>query len=129
MKTKHTDIAPFIKFCFIGATNTALHSAILIIMHGFILIPVVLSHFFAFCIVNVISYALNSKLVFYKTLSFIRYIKFALVSVFALIVTLLIAALCEAMAIDYRIGLLVVIITTPPITFLLQKTFAFRIDE
>ena len=126
MTIGRADILPFLKFGTIGVLNTALHSAIVVLAHGTIGVPVVVSHFIAFWLVNAFSYVLNTYLVFRKPLAFGSYVRFFAVSLFTLVATIVIASLCELAGLDYRIGLVIVIVVTPPVTYLLQKSFTFR---
>jgi putative flippase GtrA len=127
MKLGGSDIVPFLKFGSIGAANTLLHSGAVIALHGIVGLPVLPSHALAFFLVNAFSYFLNSFLVFRTAPSLARYIRFLSVSLFSLVATLAIAGLCEMFRLDYRIGLVAVILVTPPVTYALQKAFTFRV--
>ncbi|MBB6182576.1 putative flippase GtrA [Rhizobium flavum] len=54
------------------------------------------------------------------------YLRFVAVSLFSLATTITVAAFCEVAGIDYRAGLVAVILVTPPMTYLLQKRFTYR---
>lgn len=127
MKLEKRDIIRFLKFGTIGAFNTGMHSLVVLLAHGMLLVPVVASHLMAFCVANVLSYFLNSWLVFQMSPAVGGYVRFVSVSLFSLVVTITIAALCEAAGLDYRIGLVIVIVVAPPMTYLLQKRFTFRL--
>jgi len=120
------DLVPFLKFGAIGVVNTFLHSLIVVVAHGSFGVQVIVSHFIAFGIVNAVSYLLNSYLVFRKPISWSGYIKFIAVSGFSLGATIAIAGLCEMGGLDYRVGLVLVILISPPVTYILQKTFTFQ---
>jgi putative flippase GtrA len=125
MKFSRRDIVPFLKFGTIGVLNTVLHSAIVILAYGSLGVPVIMSHVIAFVLVNAFSYLLNTYLVFRSTVSLSGYSKFVAVSGFSLAATVSIAALCEFLGLDYRIGLVIVILVSPPVTYILQKSFTF----
>lgn len=127
MIISRADIVPFLKFGTIGAVNTVLHSGIVLLAHGSMGIPVMAAHVVAFVMVNAFSYFTNGFLVFKKPPSFPSYVCFVAVSLVSLISTLVIAGICELLALDYRIGLVAVIAISPPLTYVLQKSFTFRL--
>ncbi|MBF0680371.1 MAG: GtrA family protein [Devosia sp.] len=126
MKLGRSDIVPFLKFGTIGALNTFLHSGVVIVLHGKLGLPVLPAHTVAFLLVNLFSYLLNSFLVFRAAPTLAQYVRFFGVSLFSLVATLVIAGICELLGLDYRIGLVAVILITPPVTYALQKAFTFR---
>lgn len=121
------DIRQFVKFGFVGVFNTGLHALVVIVAHNSLHFAVVSSHVLAFMIANLFSYFLNSFLVFERAPAFANYIRFLAVSLFSLAATVTIAAICEGAGLDYRVGLILVILIAPPMTYLLQKRFAFRL--
>lgn len=126
MKLGRADIVPFLKFGTIGVLNTLLHSAIVVLAYGSLGIPVIIAHIIAFWLVNAFSYLLNTYLVFCKPVSLSGYLKFIAVSSFSLAATISVATLCELAGLDYRIGLVIVILVSPPVTYILQKVFTFQ---
>lgn len=126
MKFGRADVVPFVKFGTIGALNTVLHSGIVMLAHGTLGLPVMVSHVLAFVLVNAFSYFLNSYLVFKSSPCWSSYTRFVGVSLFSLVSTLAVAGICELAGLDYRIGLVAVILISPPITYALQKGITFR---
>lgn len=127
MKLVHRDINQFVKFGLVGVLNTALHALVVIVAHGSFFFAVIGSHIFAFMVANLFSYFLNSFLVFRRPPTYASYIRFLSVSLFSLIVTVTTAAICEVAGLDYRVGLVLVILVAPPMTYLLQKRVTFRL--
>lgn len=127
MNLVHRDINQFVKFGLVGVLNTALHALIVIVAHDSFFFAVISSHIFAFMVANLFSYLLNSFLVFRSPLTCASYIRFLSVSLFSLIATVTTAAICEFAGLDYRVGLVLVILLAPPMTYLLQKRVTFRL--
>ena len=126
MKIDRADLVPFLKFGTIGAANTLFHSGCVVLAHGVMGVPVMPSHMLAFFLVNAFSYILNSYLVFRSPPGWSSYMRFVSVSLFSLASTLAIAGICEFAKLDYRIGLVIVVLISPPVTYALQKSFTFR---
>ncbi len=74
----------------------------------------------------IISYILNSFITFKETLSFSKFIKFAISSIPNFIIQYIVVIICSAFGIQKLFAYLLAAIIGVPITFLLMKFFAFN---
>lgn len=81
----------------------------------------------AFLIANQFSFFLNCRFTFQKSPALALYGRFFLVSLASLIVTIGLSSYAEWMRWHYGVGLLLVILVGPPLTFILQKHWAFKL--
>ncbi len=113
-------------FGVIGVTNTLVHSALVIMLvEGSIAHPVP-ANVTGFAVANAFSFLANSLLTFRRRPTWSSYWKFLQVSLLSLALTVFLSALAEVMGWHYLVGLLLVILCGPPLTFLLYKCYAFR---
>jgi putative flippase GtrA len=117
--------AQFLTFAVIGVVNTLVHGSILVLEVEYLGVTVVLAHLVAFCVTNLFSYVMNSKLTFRTTLSFARYIRFFAASMLALGLTLLLSWVMDHFGFHYLFGFLMVIVLVPIFTFIVMKSWAF----
>jgi putative flippase GtrA len=110
----------------IGVCNTLLHSGTVIALVEQGVTTPVPANIAGFVIANTFSFFSNSWLTFRLSPTLARYGKFALVSLTSLVLTIALSALAEAMHWHYLIGLLLVMLCGPVLTYLLHKAFTFR---
>lgn len=115
----------FLTFAAIGVVNTLVHGSILTLAVEWMLTPVVLAHLFAFCIANVFSYVMNSRLTFRVSMTLARYIRFLAASLLALGLTLFLAWVMDRLGFQYLVGFLLIVVLVPIISFMLMKFWAF----
>ncbi|EKE17398.1 MAG: GtrA family protein [uncultured bacterium] len=118
----------FLFFALIGVANTMIHGAVLIFAVEQLSIDVVISNLLAFCIANLSSYLMNSRLTFKKAMSFLRYLRFFLASILSLGLTLFISWVAEFYGAHYLVGFLAIVIFVPALSFLVMKFWAFSDD-
>jgi putative flippase GtrA len=117
----------FLVFGLIGALNTFVHSAVVIgIVESKMLTPV-LANICAFILANQLSFFLNCRFTFYASPSLFLYRRFILVSLTSLAVTVALSGFAQWIGWHYGIGLLLLIAVGPPLTFFLQKHWAFKL--
>lgn len=112
-------------FGVIGVANTLLHSVTVIgLMENAITTPVP-ANMLGFTIASTFSFFANSFFTYKRRPSLTLYWRFILVSLASLALTVFFAALAQAMGWHYLIGLALVILVGPVLTFLLHKAYAF----
>jgi len=113
-------------FAMIGVLITFVHC---IFVMGFVELlnfnPVI-ANIIAFCISNIFYYLMNCICTFAVVPSRLGYLKFLLGSVSSFILTVTFSALAEYMDWHYLVGLLLIIVISPLITFLVYKSWVFR---
>ena len=113
-------------FGVIGIINTFFYSATVIaIVEGKFASPI-LANLVGFGAANTFSFFANSFFTFQRPPSWKLYKKFFLVSLLSLALTISLASLAEMMKWHYLIGLILVILFGPILTFALHKVYAFR---
>lgn len=112
-------------FGLIGASNTMIHGAVLVLMVEWLMMEVTVSHFFAFCVANVFSYLMNSKITFKARMTLVRYVRFFLASLLSLGLTLLLSWLTDAYGQHYLFGFFLIVVLVPILNFLVMKFWAF----
>ena len=128
MFTRYHISRQFLSFAIIGVLNTCVHSMVVIGLVELRTVPPVLANVCAFCVANQVSFFLNCRFTFRvpSTLSFFG--RFFVVSLASLAITVLLSGYAEWMGWHYKIGLLLVIAIGPPLTFVLQKYWAFKVS-
>lgn len=119
----------FLLFGLIGALNTSVHSAVVVGLVESKLLNPVLANFFAFLVANQLSFILNCRFTFHASPRISLYGRFFLVSLASLIATIALSGYAEWMEWHYGVGLLLVIGFGPPLTFFLQKHWAFKLID
>lgn len=113
-------------FACIGAVNTLVHGGAVILAIEIFALNQISSNVIGFFIANVISYMLNSKYTFSRTLNLRSYLFFVFSSLNILALTLLFSSLSHFMDWHYLVGLALVLFVSPLISFLVNKRFVFK---
>jgi len=117
---------PMVVFGIIGVINTLLHSGTVVaLVEGCAANPVA-ANVLGFALANTFSYFANCRLAFRQPPTWDRYRKFLAVSLVSLLLTVLLSSLAEAMRWHYLVGLGMVLLCGPILTFILHKAFTFR---
>lgn len=109
----------------IGVANTLLHTATVVALVVWAGWAPVAANAAGFAIANTGSYFANSALAFGLPPSWARYGKFFAVSLLSLALTLALSAFAVGMHWHYLLGLLLVLLCGPPLTFLLHRAYTF----
>ncbi len=117
--------AQLLFFGLIGVANTLIHGAVLVLMVECLAVDVTASHLFAFCVANIFSYLMNSRLTFKARLALVRYVRFFLASLLSLGLTLLLSWITDAYGLHYLLGFVLVVVLVPLFSFLVMKFWAF----
>ncbi|CAN7708308.1 GtrA family protein [Duganella sp. LjRoot269] len=110
----------------IGVVNTVLHSAVVVALVETLQVSPVLANVGGFALANSASFFANSYLTFRRRPTLQLYGKFFMVSLGSLALTVALSALAQALHWHYLIGLLMVLLCGPVLTFVLHKTITFR---
>jgi putative flippase GtrA len=110
----------FMKFILVGGINTGITYSLYLLL--LLLMPYMPAYTLSYLIGIILSYYLNSKLVFKESISWKKFIKFPIVYVVQyLISTLLLLISVDYLEISDKIALLISIVVTIPITYGLSK--------
>lgn len=121
--SKYRDL---LTFGIIGVINTVLHSAMVILLVERLHSSPVLANIAGFALANSASFFANSRWTFQRRPTWRLYGKFLVVSLGSLALTILLSALAEMLHWHYLIGLLMVLLCGPLLSFVLHKTVTFR---
>jgi putative flippase GtrA len=113
-------------FGVIGVANTLLHSGTVVLLVERGLAGPVPANVAGFALANTLSYFANCRLTFRCSPTWERYRKFFGVSMLSLALTVGLSALAESLHWHYLVGLGLVLLCGPVLTFLLHKAFTFR---
>lgn len=120
-----THYKEFFTFAIIGVVNTLVHSSIVIVFVEKLMLNPTFANTIAFFIANIASFFMNAHFTFKLAPTLKRYKRFFLASLSTLILTILLSSFAEFMHWHYLIGLALVILAGPILTFILQKKWAF----
>jgi putative flippase GtrA len=120
---RHRDL---LTFGAIGVVNTALHTATVVALVETLRMSPVLANVAGFALANLASFFANSHLTFRRRPTLRLYGKFFMVSLGSLALTVALSALAQALRWHYLIGLLMVVLCGPVLTYVLHKTITFR---
>ena len=112
-------------FGVIGIANTLLHSVTVISLMEKALTTSIPANIIGFGLANTFSFFANSFFTYKRRPSLILYWRFLLVSLLSLALTVFFAALAQAMGWHYLVGLALLMLLGPVLTFLLHKAYAF----
>jgi putative flippase GtrA len=113
-------------FGIIGVVNTVLHSGMVVLLVERAQVSPVLANVAGFALANCASFFANTCLTFRRRPTLQLYWKFFLVSLGSLGLTIALSGLAEVLHWHYLIGLLMVLLCGPVLTFVLHKSFTFR---
>ncbi len=116
----------FLRFVCIGFLNTSLHFFVVVIFVEKILPEPVLANSIAFIAATSFSYISNTNWSFSNHMTIRNLLRFFLVSVAGLCLTIFITTIAKYQGIDYIPATFLVVILVPPITFLLHFCWTFR---
>jgi len=114
------------KFFLVGVFNTGLNLSLIFILTGLFSINIILSSTFSFVASNIVSYIINSKLVFYKKISIHLYFRFLIASLFSFFVSFTLNALFYFLDFHYLLASVVCIILIPTLTFFTHQNWTWK---
>jgi len=113
-------------FLCIGLGATAVHVAIATYLIGTHMLPVALGNAIAFIVANLFSYFSQSSYVFQRPPTSVQYWRFLTVSLVGLALVVAISSGLEALGIHYLVGIGVVVLVVPIVTFGVHSVWTFR---
>ena len=114
------------KFFLVGVFNTGLNLSLIFILTGLFSINIILSSTFSFVASNIVSYIINSRLVFYKKISIHLYFRFLIASLFSFFVSFTLNALFYFLDFLYLLASVVCIILVPTLTFFTHQNWTWK---
>lgn len=114
------------KFFLVGVFNTGLNLSLIFILTGLFSINIILSSTFSFVASNIVSYIINSRLVFYKKISIHLYFRFLIASLFSFFVSFTLNALFYFLDFHYLLASVVCIILIPTLTFFTHQNWTWK---
>ena len=119
-------IKSFTGFSIIGVINTCIHTVIVIILVELFKIYPVYSNIAGFIIANIFSFWANCKWNFKFKASFERYIKFLIISLIGLTITIIISYITDKLNLYYLWGLFFIYVTLPITSFTMHYNWTFK---
>jgi len=114
------------RFAASGVVATGVHVALATGFIRFVLMEPALANGIAFVIATVFSYTVNTLWSFSNTLTGTNFLRFSLVSLVGLTLTMLISGTAQYYGLHYMYGISLVVCMVPPTTFLLHKFWTYR---
>ncbi|MFO1434320.1 MAG: GtrA family protein [Candidatus Competibacteraceae bacterium] len=115
-----------LRFAFSGLLVTGLHVLVVVAFIQVVLPAPPLANGVAFVVANFFSYLINTTWSFSKPLHGKSFIRFFLVSLIAFSLTIAISGAAQYYGLHYWYGIIFVVCTVPPITFLLHTFWTYR---
>ena len=124
--TQGQDLVKFIRFCCVGACNTAIHIGLVLLQVEVFLLAPPTANVIAFLFANMASYLLNSTWTFQKKTSAKLYLKFFLVSLIGLAISWSAVRLTVYLQLHYLIGVIGSISLVVIVGYALNRHFVFK---
>lgn len=128
-KDVHIFLKRFLRFGLVGGIATTLHISIEIFVYNSFHPSTTTANGIAFLFANLFSFVVNAMWSFSSQINIFLAIKFATVSIFGLITSLIIAKVSEIIGLSNLEGTLMVVIFLPVVTFLLHNFWTFKRDK
>ena len=117
---------PVLTFGVIGVVNTSLHFGTVVALVELLGANPVGANVLGFALANVVSFFGNSLLTFRQTPTWARYRTFLAVSLASLLLAVMLSSFVELMGWHYAVGLGLILVCGPVMTYVLHKTVTFR---
>lgn len=125
MQIDHAAIRQFLKFSGVGIINTLIHLTVTVSLVELLQTNPVIANTFAFLTANAFSYWANSRWSFRAKMSRQRFIRFFVVSIAGLLMTITLSSFAQAMHWHYLAGVALLFCAMPMITFVFHKYWTF----
>jgi len=117
---------PVVRFALTGLLVTGLHALVAVAFMSFIAGSPPLANGTAFLMATVVSYLVNTRWSFSKPLHGRNMLRFCLVSLVGLSLSVAVASAGQHYGLHYWYGILAVVCVVPPVTFLLHSCWTYR---
>jgi putative flippase GtrA len=115
----------FLKFSGVGAANTLIHLAVTVSLVELWQTNPVIANTLAFLTANAFSYWANSRWSFRAEMSRQRFIRFFIVSIVGLLLTITLSGFAQEMHWHYLVGVALMFCALPVLTFVFHKYLTF----
>jgi putative flippase GtrA len=115
-----------ISFGGIGVLNTGIHAGIVVLLVETLAVWPPVGHVFGFVAASLFSYFANATITFRMPMSLAGYLKFVSVSLATLVTAVVISTIVQMLALSYLLGIALVIVINPAISFALHHRITFR---
>ena len=119
-------LSKLLKFAGIGLVNTGIHTSIVVTLVELLRTSPTIANAIAFMAANAFSYWANRRWNFRTNASIQQYTRFLFVSLAGLAITILVRSIADRAGLHYLIGLALVFIALPTLTFILHYRWTFR---
>lgn len=119
-------LSKLLKFAGIGLVNTGIHTSIVVTLVELLRTSPTIANAIAFMAANAFSYWANRRWNFRTNASIQQYTRFLFVSLAGLAITILVSSIADRAGLHYLIGLALVFIALPTLTFILHYRWTFR---
>jgi len=119
-------IRRFSSFGLVGALATAIHVAVASTLIAGAAWPAGLANGLAFCVATLASYSLNSRLTFRRAMSRRTFWRFVAVAALGAVLSMAISGAAEWYGLHYLVGIALVVLSLPPLTFLAHSRWTYR---
>lgn len=122
----HPVVVKVQRFTVTGVLTTGLHVIVAVILIEQLAATPPLANGVAFILATIFSYAVNTLWSFSSRPRRKNIIRFVLVSLIGAGVAVVVSDLANQYGLDYMIGIAMVVVTVPPITFMLHNFWTYR---
>lgn len=119
-------LSRFVRFGITGIGVTAVHVAVAVSLVEAALTGPAVANGVAFVVAAMVSYIINARFTFRAKLASGPLLRFLLVTGSCGVLSAAIAAFAEARSLDYRAGIVAVVVIVPVLSFLLHNFWSFR---
>jgi putative flippase GtrA len=115
-----------LRFGISGLLATGLHVLIAVTLIRSVLLPPSIANGAAFAMATIFSYLINTMWSFGRPLHGRNLLRFCAVSCIGLILAMIISGAAQHFGLHYMLGIFFVVLTVPPVTFLLHTFWTYR---
>ncbi len=114
------------RFGVTGVLATATHVLVVFLFLRFIAYNPPLANGIAFCVATAGSFVLHSKWSFARPMGGTTFAKFLTVSLLGCALTVIVSAIADAHGYSPAVGVACVVLTVPPLTYVLHRSWTYR---
>ena len=114
-----------LRFGTTGLLATGLHVSVAVSVIKYVLPAPVMANGAAFVVATIFSYLLNTKWSFARPLHGRNLLRFCVVSFAGLLLAMLVSGAAERWGLHYMWGIFFVVLTVPPVTFWLHRSWTY----